>query len=353
MNIGIIGTGFMGTTHAGAWAKAGAHIAGFLADPPSEATAIARQYGTKACFNLGELIGLADVVDICSPTHLHAEMAIRAAQAGKHVVCEKPLALTVEQGEAMLQACRTANVKLFVAHVVRYFPEYSLAAAQVHAGKIGKVATAEYRRLSYRPKKPMGNWFLDEEKSGGILLDLMIHDFDIARWIAGDVASVYAKKVTSINKDSPSDYGEVILTHVSGALSHVSGAWAYPPPVFRTGFEIAGDGGLIQHDSEAESPIELLLQQEKGEAPDVGLPASPLAESPYDLEIADFYRCLQRGTEPLVHAEDGLAALKIARAAMESARIGEVVTLSSSSTSFNIQSAMDLKPYSPQEGGSK
>ncbi len=174
MNIGIIGTGFMGTTHAGAWAKAGAHIAGFLADPPSEAAAIARQYGAKACFNLGELIGLADVVDICSPTHLHAEMAIRAAQAGKHVVCEKPLALTVEQGEAMLHACRTANVKLFVAHVVRYFPEYSLAAAQVHAGKIGKVATAEYRRLSYRPKKPVRNWFLDEEKSGGILLDLMI-----------------------------------------------------------------------------------------------------------------------------------------------------------------------------------
>jgi len=160
------------------------------------------------------------------------------------------------------------------------------------------------------------------------------------------------KKVTSINKNSPSDYGEVILTHISGALSHVSGAWAYPPPVFRTGFEIAGDGGLIQHDSEAESPIELLLQQEKGEAPDVGLPASPLAESPYDLEIADFYKCLQRGTEPLVCAEDGLAALKIASAAMESTRTGEVITLSSSSTLFNIHSDMDFKPYSPQKGGS-
>ncbi len=353
MKVGIIGTGFMGTTHAHAWAKTGATIVGFLAAPPSEAETIAKQYGAKVCSDLGELLSLADVVDICSPTYLHAEMAIRAAKAHKHVVCEKPLALNVEQGEAMIQACNAAKVKLFVAHVVRYFPEYTLAAAQVHAGTIGKVATAEYRRLSYRPKKPVGNWFLDEEKSGGIFLDLMIHDFDIARWIAGDVASVYAKKVTSIDKNSPSDYGEVILTHVSGALSHVSGAWAYPPPVFRTGFEIAGDGGLIQHDSEAESPIELLLQQEKGEAPDVGLPASPLAESPYDLEIADFYRCLQKGTEPLIHAEDGLLALKIARAAMESARTGEPVRLSSSGTSYNIQSDMDLKPHFPQEGGSK
>ncbi len=345
MNIGIIGTGFMGTTHAHAWANTGATIVGFLADPPSDAEVLARQYGAKACSDLSELLSLAEVVDICAPTHLHAEMAICAAKAGKHVVCEKPLALTVEQGEAMIRACRAAHVRLFVAHVVRYFPEYKLAAVQVHAGAIGRVATAEYRRLSYRPKKPTGNWFLDEAKSGGILLDLMIHDFDIARWIAGDVATVYAKKISSFDKNSPIDYGEVILTHVSGALSHISGAWAYPPPVFRTGFEIAGDGGLIQHDSEAESPIEVLLHQEKGKAPDVGLPTSPLAESPYDIEIADFYRCLQMGTEPFVHAEDGLAALKIACAAMESARTGEVVVLP--------KCDMDLPPSSPQQGGSK
>ena len=317
----------MGTTHAGAWVKTGANIAGFLADPPSEAEPIAKRYGAKPYSTLAELIQATDVVDICSPTHLHAQMATTAAKAGRHVVCEKPLALTVAQGETILEACREANVKLFVAHVVRYFPEYALAASQVRAGKIGKVATAEYRRLSYRPKKPVGNWFLDEEKSGGILLDLMIHDFDIARWIAGEVVSVYAKKVSSFNKDSPSDYGQVILIHASGALSHISGAWAYPPPVFRTGFEIAGDGGLIRHDSEAESPIEVSLRQGKGEAPDVGLPASPLAESPYDLEIADFYRCLQKGTDPLVCAEDGLAALKIACAAMESARTGKAITL--------------------------
>jgi predicted dehydrogenase len=327
MKIGVIGTGFMGSTHASAWKKTGADIVGFLADPPSEARQIAQQYEARAFSSLEELIESADVVDICSPTHLHSEMAIAAARAGKHIVCEKPLARTVEQGEAMLKACRTAGVRLFVAHVVRYFPEYALAAGRVQAGDIGKVGTAQYRRLSYRPKKPVGNWFLDEEKSGGILLDLMIHDFDIARWIAGDVVSVHARKVTSYRKDSPADYGMVILVHASGALSHVAGAWAYPPPVFRTGFEICGDGGIIQHDSDSESPIEALTRQGTSEAPDVGLPASPLAESPYDLEIADFYRCLTEGGEPRVSAEDGLAALKIACAAIESAKTGQAVEL--------------------------
>jgi len=329
MKIGIIGTGFMGSTHAEAWKKTGAKIAGFLADPPSEAEQIAQEYAAHVFSSLEELIESVDVVDICSPTHLHSDMAIAAARAGRHIVCEKPLARTVEQGEAMLDACRIAGVRLFVAHVVRYFPEYALAAARVHAGDIGKVGTAQYRRLSYRPKKPVGNWFLDEEKSGGILLDLMIHDFDIARWIAGDVVSVYAKKVSSFRKESPADYGMVILTHASGALSHVAGAWAYPPPVFKTGFEVCGDAGVIQHDSDSESPIEALLKQEKSEAPDVGLPASPLAESPYDLEIADFYRCLIEGGEPRVSAADGLAALKIACAAIESAKTGQVVALDS------------------------
>ncbi len=325
MRIGIIGTGFMGTVHAAAWAKIPVIIKGFLADPPSEAERIAREYGATVFRTVDEMLENVDVVDICAPTHLHSDLAIAAAYAGKHVICEKPLARTVEQGTAIIDACNEAKVRLFMAHVVRYFPEYALAAERVQAGEIGKIGTAQYRRLSYKPKKPIGNWFLDEEKSGGILLDLMIHDFDIARWICGDVISVYAKKISAINYNAPVDYGMVILTHKSGALSHVTGAWSYPPPVFRTGFEICGDSGIIQHDSNFESPIEALLIQEKSEAPDVGLPSSPLAESPYDIEIADFYKCIVDGSEPRVTADDGLAALRIASAAIESVALGKPV----------------------------
>jgi predicted dehydrogenase len=327
MRIGIIGVGFMGSMHAEAWAKTGAQIAGFLADPVADAEPIAMKYGAPTFSSIAELIEASDVVDVCSPTHLHHRMVLAAAKAGRNVVCEKPLARTAAQAKEMVAACAAGDVRLFTAHVVRYFPEYALAKARTASGDIGWVGTACYSRLSYRPKKPVGNWFLDEEKSGGILLDLMIHDYDIARWVAGDVVSVYAKKVTQAFPDSPVDYGTAILTHSSGAISRVVGAWAYPPPTFRTGFEISGSGGMIQHDSDVESPIETSLARASGEAPDVGLPSSPLAENPYDAEIADFYDCLRSGKEPRVTAADGLAAVEIGCAAIESARTGSVVNI--------------------------
>ena len=183
-------------------------------------------------------------------------------------------------------------------------------------------------RGSYRPKKPVGNWFLDEAKSGGILMDLMIHDFDYARWIAGEVESVFARRVTATHPDAPVDYGLAILRHRSGALTHVAGAWAYPPPTFRTGLEIAGDRGLIQFDSDMTAPITNLLRRDGGaDAPDVALPPSPTSESPYTTQIKEFYNALQGDGPSRVTAEDGLAAVQIAIAAMESVISGKAVRL--------------------------
>jgi predicted dehydrogenase len=219
-------------------------------------------------------------------------------------------------------------VRLLVAHVVRYFSQYAQAQQAVASGAIGRPGIVRLTRGSYRPKKPGGNWFLDEEKSGGILLDLMIHDFDYARWVAGDVESVFAKKVTTGHPDAPIDYGLAILTHQSGALSHVAGAWAYPPPTFRTHLEIAGDRGLIEFDSEASAPITSLVRApHQSNAPDVALPSSPMAESPYTTEIKDFYRALSEERPARVSPEDGLASVQIAMAAIESARTGKPVQL--------------------------
>ena len=199
MRIGIVGVGFMGATHAAGWAQTEAQIAGFAGETVEDARPLAAAYGGKAYAGLEALLPDVDVVDICTPTHLHHEMVLRAAAAGKHVICEKPLALTVEQGQEMIAACRRAGVRLLVAHVVRYFTQYALAKQAVESGQVGKVGVVRLTRGSYRPKKPSGNWFLDETKSGGILLDLMIHDFDYARWIAGEVESVLAKKVSAVH----------------------------------------------------------------------------------------------------------------------------------------------------------
>lgn len=327
MKVGIVGTGFMGSTHAAAWTETGAEIGGFAAETVETAEELAAGYDKRVYPSLGAMLRDVDVVDICTPTHLHYEMVLQAAAAGKDIICEKPLARTVAQAAEMVRACRAAGVRLLVAHVVRFFPEYALAQAAVAEGKIGRPGVIRLSRGSYRPKKPVGNWFLDETKSGGILMDLMIHDFDYARWVGGEVESVYARRISENDPDAPVDYGLAILRHRNSTLSHVAGAWAYPPPTFRTSLEIAGDEGLIQFDSEPSAPIVNLLGAPRGDTPDVAIPASPLHESPYTTQIKAFYAALRDDAPVCVSAADGLAAVQIAQAAIESARTGQAVTL--------------------------
>ena len=328
MKVGIIGAGFMGTTHAAAWAETGATLVGVVAASEDEARGLATQHGLRIYPDLAAILADVDIVDICTPTHLHYEMVLAAAAAGKQIICEKPLARTLEQGQAMIAACRRAGVTLLVAHVVRFFPEYARAQALVAGGQIWRPAVLRLARGGYRPKRAAGNWFLDTEKSGGLVLDLMIHDFDYARWVAGEVESVFASSVGVSRPDAPLDYGLAILRHHGGALTHVAGAWAYPPPIFRTGLEIAGDAGLIECESEAMAPIEWMLPPAGADGtPDVGRPSSPLHESPYTTEIKEFYAALDGGAPVRVTAEDGLAALQIALAAAESAQTGRPVRL--------------------------
>ena len=328
MKVGIVGVGFMGTTHASGWAATPAQIVGFTAETQKEAGALATQYHAKVYPSLDSMLPDVDVVDICSPTHLHHEMILKAAAAGKQIVCEKPLARTTQQARAAVEACKKAGVQLLVAHVVRFFPEYALTQSTIANGQIGKPAVLRLHRGSYRPKKPAGNWFLDESKSGGILMDLMIHDYDYARWVAGDVETVSARRVTEHHPDAPVDYGLVILAHKSGAISHIAGSWAYPPPTFRTSFEIAGDRGLIEFDSDDTAPIHnLILKTGENDAPDVGLPASPVSENPYTAQIKEFHAALADGKPTRVHASDGLASVQIAEAAIQSAQSGQPVHL--------------------------
>lgn len=329
MRIGMIGVGAMGATHAAAWAEIGAPVSGFVAASQEHAQTLADRYGVRSYPDLASLLPDIDVLDVCTPTHLHHDMVMQAASAGKHIICEKPLARTIAEGQEMIRVCRQAGVKLLVGHVVRFFPEYVQAKQAVEAGQVGKVAVVRLKRNVFRPRKTRDNWFLEFEKSGGMILDLMIHDFDYARWVAGEVATVYCKHIGDPSR-SPGDHGLAILTHANGALTHVEGSWAYPPPTFRTQFEIAGSDGLLLHDSAATAPISVFPHKTAGdEAGDVPVPASPLFESPYTTQLRAFYDHLRYDTPVPVTAEDGLAALQIALAAIESTQTGEPVSLQS------------------------
>ncbi len=327
MKVGIAGVGSMGRAHAAGWAATDSVLAGFLADRSGNAQKLAAQYSARVYPNYAALLADVDAVSICTPTHTHAELALMAAKAGKHIVCEKPLARTVEQAQQVVAACMEAGVTLLVAHVLRFFPEYMLAKARIDAGEIGRPAVLRLSRESHQPQKRANNWFLDEALSGGVMLDLMIHDLEYARWIAGEVEQVFAKSIGTAAPGAPVDHAMALLKHTSGAISHVSASWAYPPPTFRTSLEIAGDGGLIEFSSAAAAPIEVLLRTDGGHASEVALPASPLSESPYTVQIKSFYETLVHGAPAQVTPQDGLAAVQIALAAIESAQTGKAVRL--------------------------
>lgn len=327
MRIGIIGTGAMGRAHAAAWSQTPAAISGYFSKDRPSADSLVEQFGGRVFPDLAALLAESDVVDVCAPTHRHHEIVLAAAAAGKDIVCEKPLARTLAQAQEMIAACQAAGVKLIVAQVVRFFPEYAAARAQVVAGTIGAPAVIRLKRGAFQPKKAADNWFLDSAKSGGLLLDMMIHDLDYARWVAGEVKTVFAKSLSTSQPGAPVDHGLAILSHESGAISHIESSWAYPPPLFRTQLEIAGSNGWLRYDSDETAAVTIHLHQSEGAAPDVPIPTSPLAEDPYTTEIKSFYECLAHGKPNPVPGKDGLAALQLALAAVASAESGRPVTI--------------------------
>ena len=326
MRVGVAGAGFIGETHVAAWTAEGAQVVVHDVET-SRAAALSDRHGARLASSLDDLIGAVDVVDVCTPTHLHAQVAIAASGAGRHVICEKPMARTLADAEAMLAAAREGGVRLFVAHVVRFFPEYAAARRAVLDGAIGDPAVLRLTRASFRPRQPAGHWFFDHARSGGIILDLMIHDLDYARWIAGDVVAVHCRSASVAQPDAGVDHAVAILTHRSGAISHVSASWGYAPPAFRTAFEIAGSHGLIEHDSSTTAPVAPSLLAGAAGGDVTAMADTTLAGDPFRLELAEFARAIRDGTEARIAAADGLEALRLALAANESARSGAVVRL--------------------------
>jgi predicted dehydrogenase len=329
LRVGIVGSGVMGETHLAAWVAEGVPVKIFSQDA-GRASALAERFEAGFARSVDELLADSEIVDICTPTDHHLEATVAAAAAGCHVICEKPIARTLSDAQEMIATCSEAGVRLFVAQVVRYFPHYALARQAVVDGAIGAPAVIRLKRATARPRQSPDHWLFDRARSGGLILDFMIHDFDFARWLAGEVVSVHCRSAGVERPGLGIEHAVAILTHATGAISLVSGSWGYSPPVFRTSFEISGSLGLIEHDTAASPPVVAYLHAgAPGETQPVSLPESPLAEDPYRLELRDFHRAISDGSPTRVDASDGLEALRIALAADESARTGLPVSIPS------------------------
>jgi predicted dehydrogenase len=325
IRVGLVGSGGITHVHVPAWLELGAAVTVFSLEGAEE---LAAQYGLTVAGSLQELLDGVDVVDICTPTTSHRSIAVAAAAAGKDIVCEKPVGRTVEDGKAILGAVREAGVQLYPGHVVRYFPAYAAAKEAVDGGRVGTPAVLRFSRGGAGPASP---WFYDVEQSGGIIMDQMIHDLDQARWLAGDITGVYAVQNTA-GAEGAAD-GEparivsahVTLTHASGAISHIQGVWGPPGMDFRTSFDIAGDGGALRFDSAADTSV---VKNLPAEAMDSYLPPAGAEESPYLSEIREFADAFAGGAVPRVSLEDGIIAVAIAEAALESLRTGQSIPFS-------------------------
>jgi predicted dehydrogenase len=224
----------------------------------------------------------------------------------------------------MIAACEAAGVHLLMAMVLRFFPAYNKLVEAIHTGRIGRPVTASLLRQGFYPTG-RDNWFRDDEQSGGVLLDLLIHDFDWVLWQFGPAERVYAKLVQRTGA-SPFAQGMVTVRHQSGVLSQVTGTWGHPGP-FTTAVEIAGNAGLLSACTEDTQPLRLLTPPATMETTGVALPDLSAAENPYRIQLAHFVDVVARGATPLVTSAEALAALTLALAARQSATTGQPVAL--------------------------
>ncbi|WP_306319957.1 MULTISPECIES: Gfo/Idh/MocA family protein [unclassified Streptomyces] len=328
LDVGLIGAGLIARAHLPAWTALGARVTVLSTDGRAEQLATRyAEFGVTATHSPPELLDRCTVVDVCTPTYTHRRIVLDAIAAGRHVVCEKPLSLDVTEAREMAEAARAAGVRLFPAHVVRYFPAYAALADAVARGGLGSPAVLRFTRSGRFPG--WAPWFADPALSGGILIDQMIHDFDFARLLAGEVVRVHAQvRDNQGARESDGDAvvtGTAVLTHASGAISHVLGVWGPPDLPFRTTYRFAGTDGILEHDSTADPGFRVLAQGTR--QPGEGIPGSPMTESPYLTELREFAAAFEGGPAPRVSARDGVEAVRIACAAAESARTGASVEL--------------------------
>ncbi len=303
INVAVVGTGALGSLHAANFAQIdGCRVKRVYDIVAENAENCAEPLGAEVASDFDQC--LADDIDaiaVVTPTDVHAQYCIRAAQAGKHIFCEKPMARTVDEADQVVAAVEAAGVKMMVGHVLRFFPEYQTARQMIQEGQLGNVGMIRMARINLMP----GDWYGDLQRSGGVILDMIIHDFDWLLWTLGPPERIYAH---GLYEQMPSlDYALCTFRFAQGTV------------------EITGSGGLLAHDS-TESTT-LVAQRRGGDEPDESayLPMTPTTKSPYQIEEELFIAAVEDDLEPPVTARDGREAVKLALAVLESAQTERII----------------------------
>jgi predicted dehydrogenase len=333
--VGLVGTGFIGDIHAAAFKSVPeAEVVAVASPTPGKATAFARERGIpKAYEDYRDLLALkeVDVVTLGIPNHLHAQVAVDAAKAGKHVICEKPLCRTLEEADRMIDACRKAGVLLMYAEELCFAPKYVRARQLVEEGALGRVFLVKQSEEHFGPHMP---WFWDVEQSGGgVLLDMGCHSIEYARWVFGKpkVKSVLASLGTYVHGDKTKgeDHSLCIVEYEGGKVALAENSWAKPGGVDDR-CEICGSGGFTRADLLRGSALLTYSETGYGYAVEKAATTQGYTFTMFEeiwnygfpQEMAHFIRCVQGKETPMEAGEDGREVLKIICAAYESAGTG-------------------------------
>ncbi|CAN5558797.1 Gfo/Idh/MocA family oxidoreductase [soil metagenome] len=323
LRYGVVGAGYIAGAHLAALtATPGVSIVG-VADPvAAKAARLADVFGCRAVSSLGELLELGvDAVSVCTPSPTHADEVVAALRAGRHVLCEKPIARSVDDARRIISAGDAAQQVLMIGHVSRFEPDHARAAEVVLGGAIGDVRSMTQSIRSPLPDWSEGSWLHDPAASGGPLIDLAIHSFDYLTWIAR-TRPVRVRCVTSGGTSRLPTYSLSTVRYESGAMALVEASWAHPAAAgLELETEIVGTGGRVRWDyggirggtsttgGAARTDIEVL------------------GNRGFEAEIGRFCAAIRTAGPPPVPAADGLVALRIALAAAESARTGQPVEI--------------------------
>jgi len=334
IHAGIIGAGGISEAHAQGYLSI-PHKARIIAVADIDkktAKQKARKWGVQSWYvDFQDLVKRDDIdaVSVCTPTYTHAQISIAAMKEGKHVLCEKPMAMNLNQADEMIQTSEKENMILQVGHRNRFDPIFEKTKEIIEKGTIGKVCLVKARQAhgwGWAGGKPR-SWFAEPDKSGGgTLLDNGCHLFDLLTWFVGDVDNICAYLGTLVYEVQVEDNGVAILQFANGAIGEVDTSWSYRGDLFENCIEVFGSEGTIIADAVRRK---LLVYSRFLNPRKLRGWISPFvpAASAHTKEIQDFVDCIIEGRRPRVSGEDGKKSLELALAAYESARRGERISL--------------------------
>jgi len=340
VKIGIIGSQFIAAVHAESFSKARNCEVIAVASPNQERVEkFAQTHGIPRSFmNYREMLGLAeiDVVSLALPNDLHLQATLSAAAAGKHVICEKPIARTLDEADEMIAACKTAGVQLFYGEELCFAPKYVRAKQLADDGALGDVFLVKQSEEHSGPHSP---WFWDVERSGGgALMDMGCHGIAFARWVMGNrpIERVSATMGTFVHGDKTrgEDHVLCVLTFEGGAIAIIEDSWAKGGGMDDQA-AIYGTLGHTRADLIRGNSLTTYSEAGYGYAVEkAGLTTGwtftifeELWNYGFPQEMQYFVDCVQKGESSFIAGEDGRAALEAIYAAYHSAGTGQAVPL--------------------------